>query len=55
MQEEAIPISIVTEDVSFVIAPARYMIYGIVILNTKWPGHVLEYGMLAGNMSRLKK
>ena len=53
--EEAIPVSIVTEDISLVIAPARYMIYGFVILNTKRPGHVPEYGMLAGVMSRLKK
>ncbi len=55
LQEEAIPISIVTENFSLVIAPARYMIYGVVILNTKWPGHVQEYGMSAGVLSRLKK
>ena len=53
--EEAIAISIVTEDISLVIAPAGYMIYCIVIVNAKWPGHVQEYGLLAGDMSRLKK
>ncbi len=46
LPEEAIPISIVTEDISLVIAPARYMIYCIVILNSKRPGHVPEYGVL---------
>jgi hypothetical protein len=55
LQEEAIPVSVVTEDFSLVIAPARYMIYCIVILNTKRPGHVQKYGMLAGNLTRLKK
>jgi hypothetical protein len=55
LQEEAIPISIVTEDFPLVIATARYMIYGVVILNTKWPGQVKEHGMSAGALTRLKK